>query len=149
MRQLAEILAKWIPESLPGDNASPDAFPTVEPAAADPLKAVFDEKNLLDRLIGDRQLAGMILQAFLEDVPTQLSQLRKRLDESDGPGATLKAHSLVGAAGAVSAGGLLTLAKAMERAGKAGELKSLGDLLPRTAEEFDGFKTVLENAGWI
>jgi HPt (histidine-containing phosphotransfer) domain-containing protein len=61
----------------------------------------------------------------------------------------LQAHSLQGAAAAVSAIGLRALAQAMERAGRAGELKDFSELLPRTADEFARLKTVLQNAGWI
>jgi HPt (histidine-containing phosphotransfer) domain-containing protein len=109
----------------------------------------FDEEDLLSRLIGDRRLAGVVLQGFVANFPSQLDQLRKRLDQADGPGAALQAHSLKGAAAAVSAGGLHALAQAMEQAGRAGELDDFGELLPRTADEFEHFKCVLRHAGWV
>jgi hypothetical protein len=37
----------------------------------------------------------------------------------------------------------------MERAAGAGELEHFGELLPRTAEEFERLKTTLERAGWL
>jgi PAS domain S-box-containing protein len=161
LRQLAEVVAKWLPAFAPGDHAPGDHAPeataptagpaaaTAGPAAAQPARAVFDEEDLLNRLIGDRELAGALLKGFLEDVPAQLNQLQKRLDEADGPGAAMQAHSLQGAAAAVSAIGLRALAQTMERAGRDGELQDFSELLPRTADEFARLKTVLQNAGWI
>ena len=36
-----------------------------------------------------------------------------------------------------------------ERAGAAGKLDDIGELLPRAAEEFARFKATLQNAGWV
>jgi len=112
MRQLAEVLAKWLPKFAPRKT-----FPAAEPSAPEQAKAVFDEQDLLNRLVRDRDLAGQIVKGFLEAFPSQLNNLRKRLDEGDGPGAAMQAHALRGAAAAVSAGSLRALAQAMERAG--------------------------------
>ena len=112
-------------------------------------KAVFDGEALLRRLMGDRQLAGIVLKGFLQDVPSQLNNLRQRLDEADAPGARLQAHALKGAAATVAAEGLRAIALAMERAGTAGQLDRCGELLPRAVEEFERFKSTLERAGWV
>ena len=131
--ELADMLAKWLPASGAGERT----------------KAIFNVEPLLRRLMGDRQLAGILLKGFLEDVPSQLDNLRKRLDEADGPGARSQAHTLEGAAATVSAEGLQAIALAMERAGVAGQLDHCGELLPRAVEEFERFKSALELAGWV
>ena len=148
LRQLAEVLAKWLPEFAPRKTP-----PTAESAVPEQAKAVldeavFDEEALLNRLIGDRQLAAQVVKGFLGDFPSQLSKLRKRLDQADGPGVALQAHALRGAAAAVSAGSLRALAQAMERAGIAGKLDVFGELLPRAAGEFERLKSALRLAGW-
>jgi len=143
LRQLAEVLAKWLPEC-----ASRKPSPAAELPAPEHAKAVFDEEDMLDRFAGDRRFAGQIVKGFLEDFPSQLNNLRKRLDAGDGPGAALQAHALRGAAAAVSAGGLRALAQAMERAGTAGKLDDFGELLPRAAGEFERLKSTLRHAGW-
>ncbi len=142
MRQLAEVLAKWLPAAAP-PHTSPAADLPVPPDST-----VFDEEDLLSRLIGDKQLAGQIVQGFLEDFPSQLNNLRQRLGQRDAPGAALQAHAMRGAAAAISAGGLRALAQAMERAGKAGQLSDLDGLLPRAAGEFERLKCTLRHAGW-
>ena len=141
---LADVLATWLP-----GFTSRNILPTAEPAVARPAGTTFDEEDLLSRLIGDRQLAGIILQGFVADFPCLLNELRMRLEAADAPGAALQAHSLKGAAAAVSAGGLRELAQAMERAGKSGELDNLGELLPRTLDEFEQFKSALRHAGLV
>jgi HPt (histidine-containing phosphotransfer) domain-containing protein len=141
---LADVLATWLPGFTPRN-----ALPTADLAVAQPAGATFDEEDLLSRLIGDRQLAGIILQGFVADFPSLLNRLRQRLDAADGPGAALHAHSLKGAAAAVSAGGLHDLAQAMESAGNSGELDNFGQLLPRTLDEFEQFKSALRHAGLV
>jgi PAS domain S-box-containing protein len=141
---LADVLATWLPGFTPRN-----ALPTADLAVAQPAGATFDEEDLLSRLIGDRQLAGIILQGFVADFPSLLNQLRQRLDAADGPGAALHAHSLKGAAAAVSAGGLHDLAQAMESAGNSGELDDFDELLPRTLDEFEQFQIALRHAGLV
>jgi HPt (histidine-containing phosphotransfer) domain-containing protein len=99
--------------------------------------------------MGDRQLAGVILKGFLQDVPSQLNNLRQRLEDADGPGARSQAHTLKGAAATVAAESLQAIALAMEQAGKAGQLDQCGELFPRALEEFERFKSTLEQAKWL
>ena len=143
LRSLADVLTKWLP-----GFASSDALPASESAATEQGKKVFDEADLLSRLIGDRQLADIVIKGFVEDCPSLLNHLRMRLDEKDGPGAARQAHCLQGAAAAVSAGSLHALARTMEQAGKAAEWDDFGELLPRAAEEFEQIKSALRHAGW-
>ena len=133
LARLANVLARWLPVSGTG---APD-------------KAVFDPQALLRRLMGDRQLAVTVLQGFLQNAPSQLHELRVRLDKADAPGARLQAHALKGAAATVAAEGLRAIALAMERAGSAGKLDQCAELLPRVVEEFERFKSVLERTGWV
>ena len=99
------------------------------------------------RLMGDRNLAATVLKGFLEDVPSQLNKLRLRLDEADAPGVRSQAHTLKGAAATVAAEGLRAIAMAMEQDGKAGQLHHCGQLLPGAVEEFERFKSTLEQGG--
>ena len=141
---LAEALAKWIPGTAPRV-----AVQAGEQAASDASAAIFDPEALLKRLMGDRQLAGILVKGFLDDVPSQLNNLRKRFDEADQRGARLQAHTLKGSAAAVSAGGLRAIAQEMERSAAAGQLDNAGELLFRAAEEFERLKSALENTGWL
>jgi two-component system sensor histidine kinase/response regulator len=144
LQRLAEMLAKWIH----GTDHRVEVQ-TAEAAASEPAAAIFDSEDLLKRLMGDRQLAGIIIRGFLGDLQSQMNNLRKRFAEADGPGARLQAHALKGSAATVSASGLRAIATEMERAAGAGELDRFGELLPRAVEEFKRLKNTLERTGWI
>jgi HPt (histidine-containing phosphotransfer) domain-containing protein len=110
---------------------------------------VFNPEDLLERLMGDRQLAIIILKGFLDDVPSQLNNLRKQLDESDAQGVRLQAHTLKGAAATVAAESLRMIALAMEQSGAEGQLDKCRALMPRAVGEFERFKDTLERASWV
>lgn len=144
LQRLAEVLAKWCPE--------PEAQRAVQPAVhASPEQAsdVFDSEALLKRVMGEREIACAVLSAFVADVPSQLSNLRRLLGEADGPSARIEAHALKGAAATISAARLRAIALAMEIAANAGELNHVGDLLPQATEEFERIRSTLVSDGWI
>ncbi len=146
MQELAEVLDKWLSKHI-----RQVALQTAQPATIEPsdeTDTAFEEDEFLNRMLGDRRLAGQIVRGFLDDFPAQLTNLRKRLEEADGPGVASQAHALRGAAAAVSASGLRALAEALERAGKAGKLDDFGELLPRADREFARFRSALQHAGW-
>jgi two-component system, sensor histidine kinase and response regulator len=142
--RLADSLARWLPLSV--SRTTVDGPAEVSAAAQE---VAFDTDALIERVRGDRTLAGVILKSFVRDVPSQLKDLAKRLDEADAPGVRFHSHTLKGAAATVSAEGLRAISVALESAGKAGQLDTCRDLLPRAFEEFDRFKTTLERDGWL
>jgi PAS domain S-box-containing protein len=144
LQQLADMLAKWCLRRNVGNLAQ-----TAEATVSEQTVTIFDSAVYLDRLMGDRQLAGTILKGFLEDFPSQLKHLRERLGESNGPGVCLQAHTLKGSAATVSAESLRATAIEMERAAVAGELDHVREFLPQAAKEFELFKRTLENTGWL
>jgi len=112
------------------------------------VKAIFDEEELLQRLMADKILAKKIIAGFLQDIPTKLSTLRKLLEESHASGIRLQAHALKGAAATISAGALRDVACEMQEAATAGDLERSATLLPHAEEEFERLKTTLEQSGW-
>jgi len=81
--------------------------------------------------------------------PFQLRQDEARLDAADTAGVRFQAHALKGAAATVAAEGLQALAQAIERADDGSRLNSCGALLPRAVEEYERFKSAIEEAGWV
>jgi PAS domain S-box-containing protein len=149
--QLAEVLAKWLPDPQPQatDTAAPEPAAPEPPAVPEPVSAVsFDEQALLKRLMSNRKLAETVVQAFVGDFALQMENLRQRLAEADAPGARRQAHSLKGAAATVSALGLREVAREMEDAGRDGNLSRVGQLMPSADQEFERLKSALEHAGW-
>jgi PAS domain S-box-containing protein len=128
---LAAALAKWLPD------------PSLR------NKEVFDESALLRRLMDDRKLAGVVIEAFLHDAPSQLMNLHKGIEQGDVPGARTQAHTLRGAAATVAAESLEKIATAIENAVALGQLARGAELLPRAMEEFERFKITAEQTGWV
>ncbi|MGB6689711.1 MAG: PAS domain S-box protein [Terracidiphilus sp.] len=142
--QLAEMLTKWMPVA-----ATPKAASTLPAEGAVQSAAIFDGESLLSRLMGDRELAGAVLNGFVGEVPAQLRQLRARLDEEDASGAKLLAHTLKGASATVAAKAVNEIATAMETAAAAGRFDDCRGLLPRAIEAFERFKKAVESDGWL
>jgi chemotaxis protein histidine kinase CheA len=143
-RQLADVLKKWLKPSLKNSDI-------VSAGGQSPVttEAAFDEKKMLARLMGDKELVGKILVAFLTDAPRQFRVLRDKLEKADAEGARLQAHTLKGAAATVSAKALLSLCQAIQREITASDLASALALLPRLEEEFQLLKRTLHQSGWV
>ena len=61
---LAQLFEKWLSKLEAGPSPSPGAK-----LDADDTALVFNEPALLDRVMGDRNLAQTVARAFLEDMP--------------------------------------------------------------------------------
>jgi CheY-like chemotaxis protein len=142
LRQVADVLSKWLPSPAAGTVAQ-----TTEPDGVQ-TDLIFNREALLRRLLGDRQLADTVIQGLLQDVPSQFNHLRARLAAHDAAGFRRLAHALKGAAATVAADRLRRKALEMEQAGAAGELDRCGTLLTCVAKELEEFKSALGLAGW-
>ncbi|NOZ87944.1 MAG: response regulator [Deltaproteobacteria bacterium] len=83
-------------------------------------KILFDEEALLDRLQGDRFLAGQVMTAFLGDAPNLVEQLKAALSDGNKDETHRLAHSLKGAAANVGAEHLREKALEIEKAAEPG-----------------------------
>ena len=93
--QLASVLERWT-------------------AAA--KEAVFAQQKALDRMDGDRQLFGQVLDSFVALAPRTLQQARDALDAGDASIIHRHLHSLAGSAAMVSAEVMAKLARELEQA---------------------------------
>jgi two-component system sensor histidine kinase/response regulator len=149
LRQLADVLARWLPSLGTFESSTIDAAQPPEQPAAKVERVIFDGEAFLSRVMGDRHLAGIVLKEFVRDVPAQLRNLCQRLEEADTQGTCFQAHTIKGSSATVAAEGLHAIAVAMELAGKTGRLDRCEELVPRAFEEFELFKSTLERTGWI
>ncbi|MFO7913519.1 MAG: response regulator, partial [Desulfotignum sp.] len=156
-QKLAEKLEKWL-----GDPQQPPQ-PEIRDENSDPLNrnsenltpepenltqkphplnqnSTFDKSALIDRLMGDRELAKTIIDAFLEDMPGQIAALKDHVDQGQPGKAGAQAHKIKGAAGNVTAKDFQETASAMENAGRTGEVDRLKQLMPELEERFSRLK---------
>jgi len=135
-RALASALARWLPAA--GAQRAP-AVPAPE-EAADPAAPrevpVFDWRGFLARLMGDEELAGEVLESFLQDLPTRLEALRLLVEAGDPQAVAREAHTIKGAAANVGAESLRQAAAQVETAGRAGDMEAARRIGARLPELF-------------
>ena len=139
---LARELEKWLPvrtdENRRGTEAqgAPVAVPAPRdvPAAGGNLP-VWDREAMLERMMGNQDLANSVLDSFVQDLPQRLQALREMLDGGRMEDATRQAHTIKGAAATVGGEALRGVAAAAEAAGRKGDAQALRELLPRLADQ--------------
>jgi CheY-like chemotaxis protein len=131
---------------VPRTAAQPLPSPGERPASAD--SPLFDCAGFVQRLMGDLEMADLVAQSFLADMPGQIQALKAAVDSADATAATKVAHRVKGASSAVGGSGLQRLAYSMELAGKSQDLGTLQAILPQVAEEFEGLRQLLERKPW-
>jgi two-component system, sensor histidine kinase and response regulator len=94
----------------------------------------FDADDLLERLMGNEELARRIVSRFLADLPGQLAELKKALREADANSAAQRAHRIKGSAANVSARGVSALAAQMDQSCRSGDLAGAAALLAKLEE---------------
>jgi len=143
---LSALLEKWL--------AKVDARARPEgslPAAGSPsilgviaAVGVFDEAALVDRAVGDRDLALAIARSFLADIPSRMHAVRGHLAAGEPKSVQLQAHTIKGAAAAVGGEAVAGLALELERMGQVGDLEGAGPALAALAAEFERLKLAIE-----
>ena len=76
----------------------------------------WDKAGLIDRLMGDEELAITLANLFIEDIPTQIDLLKQAIVNQDIPGIKLLAHTIKGAAANIGAEKIRTMAYIIEKA---------------------------------
>ena len=141
-QQLATILSRW---------TAPSKAATAKPQASVPAATgvpIFDEKELLERLMGDRKLAGRLVDSFVHDVPAKLANLDNLVHAADSAGIQAVAHALKGAAANLSAGALKELAMQLQQAATANDLQRCAVLVASMQSDFQRFQATLAQSEW-
>ena len=135
-QKLSVALERWLSPSRESRALEPSIGAAFSPE-------LFDRSGLLDRLAGDEELLGEVLQLFLEDAPQQMAGLRKALGAADATLLQRHAHTLKGAAGNVGATGMQRVLLQVQKAGEAGHLDEMPSLLDALDEQLDKFRETL------
>jgi signal transduction histidine kinase/DNA-binding response OmpR family regulator len=142
---LAAVLDQWLPQA-PATRAPPvppTTDPTTCPSALQPEARVFDQAELLERLMGDAALVQIIVAGFVQDMPKQIAALRGYLESGDAVGTERQAHNIKGASANVSAQALCAVAAQMEVAAKARDLHAVRSGLAELQAQFERLKPTL------
>jgi CheY-like chemotaxis protein len=144
-KDLAEKIDRWVHGTGPGNNmADPVAGGATMVVGPDTeTQEVFRWSELLDRLMGDTELACAIVEGFIDDIPGQISKLKGYVQSSDAAAATRQAHTIKGAAANVGAAALREAAFELEEMGNANDMLGIARELPRLEAEFGRLQEVL------
>jgi PAS domain S-box-containing protein len=129
---LAKALEKWLPCE-DNDERVSDNSRAVQRAA----DMVFDYEAFKKRTMDDMELMQDILRIFIEDMPAQISTLKRSIVENDQKLADRTAHAMKGSSGNVGSIRLMNVAAEMEEAGRNGDLQRIESLIPLLEKEFD------------
>ncbi len=160
---LANMLDKWLPaagdappvtDGQGGDMPDPGVTPAAEHSGQEGHDvavgvATFDQAGLMDRLDGDHELAGIVLNTFFEHIPGTIARLEESLAKADPAEAVLHAHTIKGAAANAGGAALSETARKIEMEGRKGNMTSAASLMPEVLERFEHFRSAAEKEGWI
>jgi histidine phosphotransfer protein HptB len=88
-----------------------------------------------------------LIDAFLEDAPTQVAALRSALERADAAEARRAAHTLKSNAATFGASSLADVSRELEAAAARGELDGAAGLLERAELEWERARGALERVG--
>jgi light-regulated signal transduction histidine kinase (bacteriophytochrome)/CheY-like chemotaxis protein len=111
------------------------APPAIDPRGIEALRALPEED-------GESLLPGLLVK-FIEGAPAEINALRAAVERGDARAGAFVAHRLKGAASHFGAHRLMDLCGEIERAGKAGQLDPLPNLLADTNAELRRVLTAL------
>jgi CheY-like chemotaxis protein/HPt (histidine-containing phosphotransfer) domain-containing protein len=138
---LKRMLEKWLTAQPAAAAVAAPAVESDQPGRGEREEApAFDGQDLLERMMGDRDLAGRAVRSFLSTAPTQLAALADALSRADAAAARMAAHSLKGAAASVGGVRVSATAQRAELLGKAGDLAGVRELMPRLSAQCDDFR---------
>jgi len=125
-----------------GDRLSPplDAAPTATYREATP---VFNRGALMRRTMDDEEMARMVIEGFLEDMPMQIGQLKGYAAAGDAQHVGQQAHKIKGASATVGGEALSALAAALEQAGKIGDMTIISTRVAELETQFAALKEAM------
>ena len=143
-------LNRWLPSASgappaaagPATGTTPPRSASVESRAE--TGVVFDREDLLQRLMGDEELATMVIEGFLGDAPSQLARLQAHLDAGEIVAVRHQVHTLKGASANVGGERVRQAAIRMELAAKSDDLAGACAEWPALSERFEELRQALE-----
>ena len=138
--RLRRVLEQWLPERCRWVAGSDGADAT--PSLAEPI---FDYAAMSERLMGDKALIRAVAEAFLQELPLQIEQLKSALKAGDTEQMAALAHKIRGAALNVGGMVLSSSAHTIEQAGRREEPGRLCQTLPELEQHAAQLKAAIED----
>lgn len=139
--ELGRMIEKWL--TLPHEQVDEETVLS----AIEEKEIVFDGSQLINRLMGDKDLARNVLEGFLEDIPRRFASLASELDNNNSDKVHRHAHTIKGAAMNTGAYALARAAQYLEKAAAKSDLEAAAQLLIEMGKQFDVL--TLEIKKWV
>lgn len=144
---LRDTLKKWLRV---GDAPIPTAADQLARSRADESEpVVFDRTSVLERLEGDNGLAMTVIEAFLEDAPLQIQELKNLATSGDAAGSGRLAHSIRGAAANVGGERLRMVTAKVEKAADSGNLDTANNHMAELEAQFHLLRDAIKDACYL
>jgi len=149
--KLGKMLEKWLSSNIKGqENTLLDGeqqnqeVKETKVEEEDVEELVFDYPAMSERLMNDEELITIIANTFLDDMPTQIEQLKGFVVQDDIESVATQAHKIKGAALNVGAMAFSTIALTMEQAAKKGDWDVINHNSNLIDQSFLQIKTVMK-----
>ena len=138
--KLSDVLDKWLANK--GTRQPKEAMVK----DADSAKTILDKEDLLNRFLGDEDLAKDILKEYMDDAKNLIAALKEALNNGDAAFVRNHAHSLKGASANVSAIAMQKTAKQIEIAAANGNLEQVSAAILRLDENLVELKKLISRS---
>ena len=138
-KALRDILEKWTNGT---GNIAPKACETLPSSTT-----TFDWELLVNRLLGDEDLARQLVTTFLEETPNRIRQIKDSVSSSDWESAERNAHSLKSIAADLGGEDLRRIALEVEQACAQHKLEAL-EMIPKMEEAFAELEGKIRQSSW-
>ena len=116
--------------------------------ASPPEICIFDQQDLLERLMDDRELAEAVVGSFIEESAELMQRLYDCLQQNNAEQFGREAHAMKGAALNSAAVKTADLLLKLEQLGKGGELAAAAKLLTELEQSLADFRAEVTQLGW-
>ena len=120
-----------------------------EPVRDKRREDIFNEAEMLRRMMDDRDLAKELLPQYYEEMAKHIRAIREAHQAGNMDKVFRSAHSIKGASANVSAHGLKGVAQAIEKAGKDGQADKVVELLPELDRQYEKLGEAFRRTGYI
>jgi CheY-like chemotaxis protein/HPt (histidine-containing phosphotransfer) domain-containing protein len=144
-QELADRLRKWLPKSKDEGECIQNEQNTEksdESNTTDP--PIWDKHKMMERLLNDEDLAKMIQDRFVADIPQRIQALKAFFESGDVSGVEYQAHTINGVSANVGGERLRAVASEMEKAAKAHNLTAASSFMNELERQFDRLKEEMQ-----
>ncbi|MGA8180899.1 MAG: response regulator, partial [Desulfobacterales bacterium] len=107
-----------------------------------------DFEKALERAMGDKDFLKMLLEGFIQELPSQIESIKAAIAGTDPVALTEQAHKIKGAAANLSACEIFDAAKALEEIGRSRNMAQADQMLIVLVKESQRLAEYMERAEW-